>query len=202
MSAILYVETATCGRWLYKSGNTTDAQPHLSRLAFILVRDGQEELSWCRLIKPRTSWIYEPDAVASNGISRPSAEAEGATIENAMEHLFDAAQEADEMVAYNMDFHARVIERSCKDVHLARPAIWPTQRCAMRASVDVLRLPRIEPGGGYRWPKHNQAHEYFSNEPWPTVFGDPVQRGFSLVRGVRAIWEGTVAAKQQGSADR
>lgn len=198
MSATLYVETATCGRWLYKSGNTTDAQPHLARLAFTLVRDGREELAWCRLIKPRNGWTYEADAVTNNGITRDAAEAEGIPIEAAMEHFSDAVEEAAEMVAFNMDFHARVIERSCKDARVAPPVAWPTQQCAMRACVDVVKLPRTDPGGGYRWPKHNQAHEFFTGAPLPSVFSDPVQRGFALVRGVRAIWEGTQRAKQRG----
>lgn len=193
MTRTLYIDTAVHGRWLYREGNTDARQPHLVRLAVLHVDDGVETHAWCRLIRPKPGWLFEVEAVVANGISERLAAVDGIEIEEAVGFLHPLLAGADEVVAYNLDFHRRVLERSYYDVKREMPPPNWTEVCAMRECTAVVKKPRTQPGGGYAWPKQAEAFAFFSGgRELPAVNTDPLERGLALVRSVRMINEGTM----------
>lgn len=188
----LYVDTATSDQWLYREPSTDPRQPHMTRLAMMLVAGdaiaGDQSVEYCHLIMPNVHWVFGDFAVQANGVSRERALADGIALEAAMMELDALAHRADRLVAFNLDFHRRVLERSAGEanVNLFLP---PDQVCAMRASTSIVRKPRPS-GAGFAWPKQNEAYMFFTGHVLIPPSADPIERGLALVRAVRAIDEG------------
>jgi hypothetical protein len=197
----LYVDTATTGLTLYRESDADPRQPHIGRLAILATAEGMRPTGICRLIKPEPGWEWEAGAGAGHGITRTDAEARGVPLGEAMDTLLRALQGTDELVAFNWEFHRRLLMRSMVDLgsYLEIP---PTTRqiCAMRAATPVIKKPKEvdpatrKPVPGYEWPKLAEAYAYFSGgEELPPIDADPIATGKALVNATRVIHEGTVA---------
>lgn len=199
---VLYIDTALTGRPHYREPDEAAIQPHLARIALLLVSDHDEEIvCYSRIIVPKTSWTYEPDAVAAHGISRPLAADLGVTLEDAMTRFLDLRDKAEVLCAYNWDHHRRCLRRASfdlemDDLELPRSGD-PEAFCAMRRATPIVRVPRRQPGGGWAWPRMPVAYSYFTGGAPPAAAADPVQEGARLVRAVREIHDGILAAEAE-----
>lgn len=147
---------------------------------------------WCRLIKPRPDWEYEPDAIVGHGITPEAAAESGIDLKLAMAHLVSALQRVDQMCAFNADFAKKVLERSAYECGLNHEILFAETPhfCAMRQSTDIVRIPRMAPGGGWVWPKFRSAFEFFHGDDLPPIDLDPEERGIALATCVRLIYQG------------
>jgi hypothetical protein len=202
----LYVDTATTGRMLYRESNADPRQPHMARLAVLATAEGMRPTGICRLIKPEPGWEWEAGAEAAHGITRADAEARGVPLGEAMDTLLRALQDTDELVAFNWEFHRRVLMRSMIDLssYLEIP-LATRQICAMRAVTPVIKKPREadpatkKPVPCYASTKLVEAYAYFSgSEELPPIDADPIDIGKALVNATRVIHEGTVAHREGG----
>jgi hypothetical protein len=192
----LYVDTATTGRFLYRESNSDHRQPHLCRLALLEETHGSGERTgtrYVRLIKPLPTWHFDPGAIAGHNITRDDALRRGVSLIEAMQTWKAMLAEADEIVAFNWEFHRRVLAKALID--LGDTMIIPPgvrQTCAMRAATDIVRKPRMD-GPGYAWPKQAEALRYFgAGAELPPIEGDPIERGRALVDSLRVIHQGTL----------
>lgn len=189
----LYFQTDTTDRYQFRQPIEDDSQPHLVRLAWIVADDSFRALrSWSRLITPRPDWEYADDAVVGHGVTREAAEATGQRLESAMATFVAELERVDRVCAFNADFHRKVAEhaafesgRDWVDMFANTPV-----SCAMRESTDIVRKPRMAPGGGYSWPKLKEAFEFFHGDDLPPLDMAPEQRGLALATCVLLIDRG------------
>jgi DNA polymerase III subunit alpha len=194
MTTTMYVQTDTTGAFLFRETVTHVDQPHLVRLAWVIADDAEITSAWCRLVKPRNDWTYEDDAVVANGITPEHALAHGMPLEYVMARFVGVLDGVERIVAFNADFHTKVLQRSVFECGLHwRPLFQnKTVACAMRRATDIVKKPRMAPGGGYSWPKLWEAYEYFTGEELPPLDLDPVERGLTLARCIYAIDRGII----------
>ena len=206
----IYVDTATTGRMLYRESNADPRQPHMARLAILATAEDMRPTGICRLIKPEPGWEWEAGAEAAHGITRADAEARGVPLGEAMDTLLRALQGTDELVAFNWEFHRRVLMRSMIDLssYLEIP-LATRQICAMRAVTPMIKKPREadpatkKPVPCYASTKLVEAYAYFSGgEELPPIDTDPIDTGKALVNATRVIYEGTVAHRYGGQPRR
>lgn len=189
MTRTLYVETSITGGWQFRLPNTDDLQPHMTRLAWLATGDaGHAPRDWCRLIKPKGNWRFEASQIVATGINRGWGEDHGVPLIDAMRILIDELARADELVAFNMDFHWRVLERSAWQCHLQLP-LPPHAFCAMLRSVDAVSKGRR--------PKRAEAYWHFARAPLPVMTGDPVEHALAMIHTLETIWRGIRAAEKQ-----
>jgi hypothetical protein len=203
MPITLYFETATSARWRYREPDTDKAQPRMTRLSYLLAEDFGEELdSYSALVKPDADWPpFEETAIVSTGIDRKFCEAVGTPLHEIMARFEGALLHANVACAYNTEFHWRVVRSSYGLLHDGMPMLKPAEvsdMCAMRYCTDVVRKPRMQPGGGYAWPTQREAYAYFAGSELPPASDhDPIERGMILVRATRLILENSRIAKDE-----
>lgn len=192
---ILYIDTATTGGFAYKEANDAAIQPHICRLSALLTEEnGDEALSYSRLIEPRAAWTFEPAAIIAHGISRHIALEQGQPLAVAWKHFRLMQDEARLLVAFNWDHHRRVLLRTAidaKDTTATFPLLRdPGAFCAMREAAPMVGKPRQTPGGGFAWPKMPEAYTAATGEPLPPRHADAAEQGLAMVRAIRRIHEG------------
>jgi hypothetical protein len=191
----LYCAVDTTGRFLFREPIIYTEQPHLARLAWVVADDDQVTSEWCKLIKPQNHWIYEDDAIVAHGITPERAYAEGIPLEQAMARFIGALDDVDRFCSFNVDFGRKVLERSAFECRLGWQHLFngKTMACAMRRATDIVRIPRMAPGGGWNWPKLAAAYEFFSDgEELPSLEMNPIERGIALARCVCVIDRGII----------
>jgi hypothetical protein len=191
----LYCAVDTTGRFLFREPIIYTEQPHLARLAWVVADDDKITSEWCKLIRPQNHWIYEDDAIVAHGIHPERAYAEGVPLEQAMARFVGWLEDVDRFCSFNVDFGRKVLERSALDCRMGWQHLFngKTMACAMRRATDIVRKPRMEPGGGYLWPKFAEAYTFFSNgEELPPMDLDPIERGLALARCVYVIDRGII----------
>jgi hypothetical protein len=171
----------------FNSDRKTEEAPAVIRIAWW--RDDQPEPE-CVLVEP-------PDDATMDDYTKRY---HGIKLEDALEHgippgaalmLFEAEIEcSDERVAFSAPFHERNLNRLARSIDDGEDIIGGTL-CAMQAATPIMKLPRMAPGGGVKFPSLIEACEFFrvvkpltlEQEP------DPVKRGKSIVFAVRGVWE-------------
>lgn len=192
---LLIFDTATTGRWRFNVSDDSSIQPHLVRLAYLVTDNGEMMLDESQLIRPLDGWFYEPGAIAQHGVTPELATERGISPAEAWSQFSSQMAQADLIVAFNTDFHLRVIERTCQEV-TGQPlrALNAKIECAMRVATPFVRKPR---GGthGYAWPKMWEAYEFFTGNPLPKTL-DPIDQGHLQTNATLDIWRGIVDAMQ------
>ena len=164
---VLIFDTETTGLPLWREPSSHPGQPHIVDLACEL-RDGDTmeligELD-C-VINPGVP--ISPEAAAIHGITDEIAVAEGREPKEALRDFFALVDQADKIVAHNIDFDARM-------VRIAAFRLWnrewvapvPTF-CTMKAMTDVCRIPAANGRRGYKWPKLTEAIRHVFGEELP-----------------------------------
>lgn len=185
----VYIDTATHGEWLFRESVLDPRQPHMIRLATATLAEGEPTFESSRLIKPEPGWDFTPKAFVMNGISRERCELDGIDARSVLTELAGELAEADAVVAFNMEFHRRVIERAAADagIELLLPE---TRICAMRAATKHVKKYAAN-GRGYAWPKQTEAYTFFTGKDLGHPADvDPILRGLQTIRAVRAIHQG------------
>lgn len=190
----LYCVADTTGRFNFRVPATDPAQPHLARLAWVEGTDGSGTMRpWCRLIRPDPDWTYEPDAIIANGIHPDVAADNGVELKHAMTAFVGELERVERVVAFNADFFRKVMERSADECGMQAEYLFSETPllCAMRQATDIVRIPRMAPGGGFQWPKLKDAYTFFSgDDQLPSLDMDPEERGIALAVCVAMIWRG------------
>lgn len=190
----LFIHLETTGRYLFREPVTEPNQPHLARLALISATDDDRPArTWCRLIKPEPGWRYEPGAITAHGITPEAAQRTGVALKSVMTAFVGELETVDRVVAFNSDFSRKVLERSAHECGLNWEYLFSETPvlCAMRLATDIVQIPRMEPGGGYNWPKFREAYCFFSGEDdLPPLDLSPERRGIALAECVQTIWQG------------
>jgi hypothetical protein len=198
----LYCQTDTTGRFLFREQITYTGQPHLVRLACVIADEKEIIGEWCYLIRPRGSWVFEDDAVVAHGVSPETAQRLGVPQAQAVGRLIGWLDDVDRVCAFNLDFHSKVLQRAAFECQLHWQHLFhdKVMACAMRRATDIVRIPRMAPGGGFSWPKLRDAYEFFSDgEELPPPDLDPIERGIALARCVYLIDRGIID-HQHGAA--
>lgn len=193
MTKTLYVQTDTTGRYLFRQQPDDPNQPHLIRLAMLVANDDRLVSRWCGVVRPTTAdWRLEPDATIAHGVTPEYAQQHGLPLSYVVGRFMAALESVDRVCAFNADFHQKVLQRSAYECHIDWQTLFSDKQiaCAMRNATDIVRKPRVAPGGGYSWPKLWEAYEFFTGEELPPVDIDPVERGATLVEAVYKIDEG------------
>jgi hypothetical protein len=204
MTRRLYIDTAISGRMLFRETDTGHTvplfdprQPHLVRLAMLGVDAAGKVNESCYVVRPLPGWPGSTeDAIGGHGISNAYAEAHGEALHVVMDEFTDALAEADELVAFNISFHVRALQKAALD--LGGNLVIPSQVrrfCAMRGATSYVRKPRIDRGEGYQWPKLTEAHAHFGGGELPPI-EDPIETGLAVVAAVRLIREGILAQQE------
>lgn len=195
----LYFQTDTTGRYLFREPVTHEEQPHLMRLAWVIAEDDRIVHEWCRLVQPRNGWIIDDDAVTAHGITPEAAQAEGAPLDYVMSRFIAALDGVGRACAYNSDFHVKVLQRSAYECGLNWQHLFNehTVACAMRRATDIVKKPRMAPGGGYSWAKLAEAYGFFTDKDLPPLDMDATERGCALARCVYAIDQGILATQRE-----
>jgi DNA polymerase III epsilon subunit-like protein len=128
--------------------------PCIVQLAWQLVDEEMNTLeAECFII--RTKETISPAAVKVHGITQARSLREGRPVLEVLEQFTTAANQADVLVAHNLDFDYKVLGceylRWRRKHHMARLEKW----CTMKASTDFCRLPGRY---GYKWPTLAELH--------------------------------------------
>lgn len=194
MIPTLYFDTALTGRYHYRDSDSAAHQPHLCRLAMLLIgADGEVLDAYSALIKPRRGWTFEIDSMTGHGVHPRMANETGVDICDAVGRFETLRAQADLLAAFNYDHHRRVMLRSGHDcqTEMEMPATNSAAAfCLMRSATDIVRKPSNRPGTEWAWPKFAEAFQFFHHgQPFPVV-PDPVERGLAVVRALRTIHQG------------
>lgn len=195
MTKTLYPHVETTGRYLFRETPEHVDQPHLARLAWVIADESHIISQASMLIRPGPGYVYEDDAVVSHGITPELAQKRGVALQAAMARFVGALEGVTRVCAFNMDFVEKVLDRSAFEAGLNWEHLFAehTMACSMRRATDIVQKPRMQPGGGYLWPKFGEAYRFFTDEDLPSLDLDPIERGRALARAVCAIDHGILA---------
>ncbi len=125
------------------------------------------QLAWARYDAKRRhletkSYIVKPegftiprDAQRVHGISTSRALADGRSLMRVLKALRVAAQEADVLVAHNLQFDENVIAAEFLRLRIDSPFRMKHRNCTMIETTDFCRLPGPY---GYKWPTLAELH--------------------------------------------
>lgn len=155
----LFFDTETTGLPKNYNAPSTDVAnwPRLVQLAWILYRDGGEQVAAVtQIIRPDGFTI--PEAAAKlHGITTERAMAEGVPLLDALANFADAVKAADYLIAHNMAFDEKIL--GAEFIRARWPEVLPKRPrlCTMQLSTDFCQLPNAS-GRGYKWPKLEELH--------------------------------------------
>ncbi len=196
----LYIHTDTTGMWNWKKDATDPTQPHLLRLSMIF--DPGEPFpvnESVDFIDPPDEWVFEEGAIKQNGITRAYAQSNGATLASVAKAISDWAEDAEAIVAYNSDWHRKVIERTVAEAGIEWMIPKDRWSCVMRAATPICRIPSTPPRSGFRFPKLGVALEHLTGSPL-ILSPDPRAAGSELIVAVRDMDRAIERLNQEGAA--
>jgi hypothetical protein len=184
----IFVDLATSDVWNFRTGASDDEQPHMVRIAWVLVGNGGEaEEENCHLIKLPAGERMDGQAAFTQGIFDQHLTERGMSIPAVLDEFLQHLDKAGLIVGFNWQFRRKVIESCCRRLQKHTP-VWPRTGCAMIDAVQVVKIPRQQPGGGFKFPTFDQARQHFLGRV-RLLGNDPVQEGIMRVREVQGIWE-------------
>lgn len=191
----LFLACETTGAWQWRLPDNDPAQPHVVRVAAIARTDnglGFDE--FCTLIQPEADWHFEDGAVNAHGITAAVAADRGHPADAARDRLSRLLLRAKIVVGFGLDFQLRTLGRLFDG---APPASTPGHGlfCCMKNARDVVKKPRMQPGGGYAIPTFAETYRHIAAADLPTS-DDPIEAGLLKVRAVRAIYDGLTRGKR------
>lgn len=194
----LLIHADTTGRWSFKLPNTDPDQPHLLRLSAML-RGGPSDRIFCAVVLPPSGHEIEVGAAQAHGIEDAVALAHGRPLADVLAQFDSMARQAKRFIAYGADFALRVLDRAYHEA-IGQPFLPPVvQLDLMREATPIVKVPRMQPGGGYAFPKLAIAYEHFTGRPF-TRSADPLEAGADTVRALTDIMDGIAAAKTAAAA--
>lgn len=192
----LIFDTETTGLPNYKAPLNHDSQPHIVQLAAILCDDDKRTFGSMDVTIEPNGWTIPDEVSKIHGITTDQAAAFGVSINIAMMMFLELYQKADYLIAHNLEFDMRMLNRYAKkteDYNLYENQ-FTTNYCTKIHSTDVLKLPPTEkmiaaknrnpdwtPPGG--WPKYKSPH---LNECYQYFFGKDIEGAHNAIVDVEA----------------
>lgn len=157
----LFWDTETTDKWDFNASSTAEHQPVLLQLAAILDDDERNSVAEVKLLISNTGFTIAPGAAAVHGITQDKADAHGVSLANANFVFRDLCANADFVVAHNIDFDKRIMDRALR-LSETPPIPWEklTLRCTMKSATSICKVPNKN-RGGYKWPSLNEALRFF-----------------------------------------
>jgi DNA polymerase III epsilon subunit-like protein len=169
---ILFLDTETNGlpkRWDLSPYAYPDNWPRLAELGWVAIPSNQlvggadyDVDSY--LIKP-DGWRMPAAVGAVNGISQQLLDSQGLPVRDVLQMLKQDFDDADFVVAHNVDFDRSVLGAELTRVfghkiaeERLRAVPW---LCTMRKTADVCRIPGAR---GWKWPRLEELHRFLFNE--------------------------------------
>ena len=112
------------------------------------------------LIKP-DGFVISRGAFEQHGISTEKAVANGVPLKPVLHEFFEAVQAASVVVAYNVDFDAKVVGTEFIRTGIPNVLDRKELRCTMKESTEYCKLPG---NYGYKWPTLNELHTILFGE--------------------------------------
>lgn len=193
---VMYIDTAGTRRFLFGEPITSPEQPHLCRLCLLIEEDRLQVLSASYLVKPTDKWRWDDEQTERHSVHPGEAEALGQPVNEVWEHFWPLLEGVDTVVAFNMQFHWKMVERlslaATGEVLGAEHAFIPVPppqaryKCAMRASVSLVGK-RVN--GRLLNPTLSEAYRHFTGRSLDKVRHARFN-GMAHCTAVREIWHG------------
>lgn len=165
MRRIVFFDTETTGKPKdYKAAYTNvENFPRITQIAISVYLESQtvgvqKIKSKAFLIKPDGWEIPKEKFFIDNGMSTEKNEAEGVPIMDALHFFKFHIQDADLLVAHNMNFDSKVL-----GAEMVRAGFSTGKNikkfCTMDATIDFCRLPFPRGGNGFKFPKLEELYK-------------------------------------------
>ena len=164
----LIFDTETTDKVNFSKPFQDSSQPDLVQLGMILVDtiDWKKRLQVSLLIRDAPTIPLVAQRI--HGISNSDCQSWGVPLTTALDLFENAYQQADCIVAHNIQFDWTVINTS---LHRRNKTLQdcnnnvPRQICTMRESMDVLELPgKGAYNNDFKWPSLEEAHRHFTGK--------------------------------------
>ena len=165
---ILFLDTESTGLPLWREPSSDPRQPHIVDLACELRDSDTMELLGeldC-IINPGVP--IPPEVSAIHGITDEIARG-GRDPTDALTDFFALVDQADKIVAHNVDFDTRMVRIQAQRIW-NREWVAPVPTfCTMRATTNLCRIPKANGRGprDYKWPKLTEALKFLFDEELP-----------------------------------
>lgn len=189
---ILCFDSETTGLPVWAKPGEDPCQPHLVELAAQLVTPGNALVEQLHAIVRPDGWTIPAEVAAIHGITNERAMDEGRPEAEVLQDFMDLAAQADDRVAYNESFDARIIRIALsrflpasfreRREHAPRPNC-PAARCA-----KLLRLPptaKMLAAGRrhFKTPNLGEVYQHLFGEPLAGAHG-----AMADCEAVRRVW--------------
>lgn len=162
---ILFFDCETNGLPIdYKASYTdVDNWPRVMQLGWILADESGKVLNQKgMLIKPEGWQVPTEEFWVKNGHTQARNEAEGVAIIDALQLLMADKQQADILVAHNLNFDHRIVWAEFIRAGIA-PKSGMHKICTMMKSTSLCRIPGKN-GRGLKWPKLEELYSFLFQE--------------------------------------
>jgi DNA polymerase-3 subunit epsilon len=170
----LFIDTETTGKVDFKRPASDWCQPDILELSAALF-DADKRLVQCFSTLVRCphagGWRIEPEAGAVHGITNEMCEQYGMLRFRCLGILNEMAIRARLVIAHNLKFDLAVINtaalRAATDPLVDYFDLDPNLTegpfyCTMGRATDICRIPFPNGGNDYKWPKLEEAYEFFT----------------------------------------
>lgn len=114
------------------------------------------------LIKPNGWTMPTEEFWIKNGFSQEKSMELGVSIEDVLLSFFDAKEQADILVAHNLNFDHRIVWAEFIRAGM-KPRSGMHKICTMQKSTQHCKIPQVNGRGGYKWPKLEELHTNLFN---------------------------------------
>jgi DNA polymerase-3 subunit epsilon len=197
---VLYFDTETTGKLLYREPLTHPGQPRVVQLAAELCllgapTDTPTALASVSCLWQPNGWTIPPDATAVHGFTDADCRAHGLRGDYALQLFIGLLVCAEVVVAYNLEFDESLL--LIEGQHYSRPLLFEDLAgfCAMRAATPICAIPKpwnATPADPYKWPNLAEAHQ--------RLVGAPLADAHEALADTRAARRVTQALRRQLAA--
>ncbi len=155
---ILFFDTETTGKALFKMPVSHPGQPHIVQLAAILTDGtGEHQCEMNQIVRPDG---YEIPIEASNihGITTAMAIEQGKPLAEVMAAFAKMVEMADLVVAHNIQFDHLMVQIECSRRNEPSPLSPKACYCTMKTATPICNLPGPY---GPKWPTLTEAYSHF-----------------------------------------
>ncbi len=130
--------------------------PRLVQLAWASCdATGNITLTQVHLITPE-GFAIAPGAYERHHISTQFAVDNGVALRPVLDSFIVAANDADTVVAHNVEFDTSILGAECIRARLSNPLRRKKLRCTMKESTNYCRIPGNR---GFKWPTLTELHQ-------------------------------------------
>lgn len=193
---IMFIDTAATGRFLFSEPVKAPEQPHCCRLCFVIEEEREQRIATSYLIKPTDAWKWDAEQIQRHSVTPEVCAEQGQPAHEVFEHFWPLLESCDSVIAYNAEFHWKIVERMCLEAtgqvlgeeHAFVPVSPPILHlCAMRLCTDIVGKRSIR--GRILWPALWEAYRHFTGIELAKV-RHPRHNGLENCQALRAVWHG------------